>query len=276
MKPKLLLLFLLVCTSVLYSQEYIFGKVSTELGDKLPDAVVINMRTDEKIVSDRDGNFMIAAKNGDEIRVLKNSYDRFVVRISNENFLKPLNISLSKAPYLIEEIELAFQATGNLKKDVKSLDPPKRVVALNSSMDAYMKSPLHEVRPKLSTPSAFAQPNYNAGQVSILGLASAVSSLFNKATQQPLTKANYAETQDFYRRIKTTMDLSFYISQGWDEEEIDRFLIYADASYELAKKYRKSFDVAKISSEMKMAYKEYIKTKKVGSSPTSEIFKNES
>lgn len=276
MKPKLLLLFLLVCTSVLYSQEYIFGKVSTELGDKLPDAVVINMRTDEKIVSDRDGNFMIAAKNGDEIRVLKNSYDRFVVRISNENFLKPLNISLSKAPYLIEEIELAFQATGNLKKDVKSLDPPKRVVALNSSMDAYMKSPLHEVRPKLSTPSAFAQPNYNAGQVSILGLASAVSSLFNKATQQPLTKANYAETQDFYRRIKTTMDLSFYISQGWDEEEIDRFLIYADVSYELAKKYRKSFDVAKISSEMKMAYKEYIKTKKVGSSPTSEIFKNES
>lgn len=276
MKPKLLLLFLLVCTSVLYSQEYIFGKVSTELGDKLPDAVVINMRTDEKIVSDRDGNFMIAAKNGDEIRVLKNSYDRFVVRISNENFLKPLNISLSKAPYLIEEIELAFQATGNLKKDVKSLDPPKRVVALNSSMDAYMKSPLHEVRPKLSTPSAFAQPNYNEGQVSILGLASAVSSLFNKATQQPLTKANYAETQDFYRRIKTTMDLSFYISQGWDEEEIDRFLIYADASYELAKKYRKSFDVAKISSEMKMAYKEYIKAKKVGSSPTSEIFKNES
>lgn len=276
MKPKLLLLFLLVCTSVLYSQEYIFGKVSTELGDKLPDAVVINMRTDEKIVSDRDGNFMIAAKNGDEIRVLKNSYDRFVVRISNENFLKPLNISLSKAPYLIEEIELAFQATGNLKKDVKSLDPPKRVVALNSSMDAYMKSPLHEVRPKLSTPSAFAQPNYNAGQVSILGLASAVSSLFNKATQQPLTKANYAETQDFYRRIKTTMDLSFYISQGWDEEEIDRFLIYADVSYELAKKYRKSFDVAKISSEMKMAYKEYIKTKKVSSSPTSEIFKNES
>lgn len=265
MKPKLLLLFLLVCSSLLFSQEYIFGKVSTDLGDKLPDAVIINMRTDEKIVSDRDGNFMIAAKNGDEIRVLKNTYERFVQKVSSENFLKPLNVTLSKAPYLIEEIELAFQATGNLKKDVKSLDPPKRVVALNSSMDAYMKSPLNEVRPKLSTPSSFAQPNFNAGQVNILGLASAVSSLFNKATQQPLTKANYAETQEFYRRIKTTMDLSFYTQQGWDEEEIDRFLIYADRSYELAKKYRKSFDVAKISSEMKMAYAEYIKTRKIGS-----------
>lgn len=276
MKPKLLLLFLLFCSSFVFCQEFIFGKVATELGDKLPDAVIINMRTDEKIVSDRDGNFMIAAKNGDEIRVLKNTYERFVQKVTTENFSKPLNVSLSKAPYLIEEIELAFQATGNLKKDVKSLDPPKRVVALNSSMGAYMRSPLTEVVPKLSTPSAFAQPNFNAGQADLLKLASALSGLFNKATQQPLTKANYAETQEFYRRIKTTMDLSFYTNQGWDEEEIDRFLIYADRSYELAKKYRKSFDVAKISSEMKMAYKEYIKTKKVSSSPSSEIFKNES
>ena len=61
------------------------------------------------------------------------------------------------------------------------------------------------------------------------------------------------------------MDLSFYTNQGWDEEEIDRFLIYADRSYELAKKYRKSFDVAQISAEMKMAYAEYIKTRKIGS-----------
>ncbi|MCQ4036049.1 hypothetical protein [Kaistella montana] len=276
MKPKLLLLLLLFCSSFLFSQEFIFGKVSTELGDKLPAAVVINMRTDEKILSDRDGNFMITAKNGDEIRVLKNTYERFVQKVTAENFSKPLNVSLSKAPYLIEEIELAFQATGNLKKDVKSLDLPKKVVALNSSMGAYMRSPMTEVVPKLSTPSAFAQPNLNAGQADLLKLASAVSSLFNKATQQPLTKANYAETQEFYRRIKTTMDLSFYTQQGWDEEEIDRFLIYADRTYQLAKKYRKSFDVAQISSEMKMAFKEYIKTRNVKSSPAAEIFKNES
>ncbi|MCB4235955.1 hypothetical protein LDL59_15230 [Kaistella anthropi] len=148
---------------------------------------------------------------------------------------------------------------------MKSLDPPKRVVALNSSMGAYMRSPLTEVVPKLSTPSAFAQPNYNAGQADLLKLASALSGLFNKATQQPLTKANYAETQEFYRRIKTTMDLSFYTNQGWDEEEIDRFLIYADQTYSLAKKYRNNFNITAISWDMKLAYKEYIKTRKVRS-----------
>lgn len=140
MKPKLLLLFLLVCSSLLFSQEYIFGKVSTDLGDKLPDAVIINMRTDEKIVSDRDGNFMIAAKNGDEIRVLKNTYERFVQKVSSENFLKPLNVTLSKAPYLIEEIELAFQATGNLKKDIQHYGDTKKTTKLKSETAKYIRS----------------------------------------------------------------------------------------------------------------------------------------
>lgn len=265
MKIKLLPLFLMMISVSVFSQEFIFGKVSTESGTELPSAVIINMRTDEKILSDKDGNFMIAAKTGDEIRFIKNTYERKIQRITTENFSRPLHISLEKSPYLIEEIELAFNPTGKLKKDVKSLDPPKRVVALNSSMDSYMRTPLTEAVPKVSTPSAFAAPNYSAGQVNLLGLASAISGLLNEATKDPLTKANYAETQDFFRKIKTTMDLSFYTKQGWDEEEIDRFLIYADDVYSLAKKYRKNFNVYAIDTDMKMAFKEYVKTRKIRS-----------
>ena len=265
MTTKLLLLSFLLTALSAYSQEYIFGKVKSEFGNELFETVVINTRNDEKVLTDKDGNYMIYAKPTDQLRFVKSGYERTDVKITIQNYSSSLNVSLSKSPFIIPEVEIAFHPTGNLKKDSRALDQPKKVVALNSSLNSYMMTPLTEVAPKLSTPSAFAQPNYNAGQVNILGLASAVSSLFNKATQQPLTKPNYSETQDFYRRIKTTMDLSFYFNQGWDEEEIDRFLIYADRSYELAKKYRKSFDVAKISSEMKMAYKEYIKTRKIGS-----------
>ena len=137
-------------------------------------------------------------------------------------------------------------------------------MALNSQMKAYMMTPPTEVAPTLSTPSAFAPKDLGAGQMNILGLASAVFGLINKATKEPLTTANYAETQAFFREIKNNLDLSFYTKQGWDEEEIDRFLIYADENYSLAKKYRKIFDVAAISSDMRMAYQEYIKTHKIG------------
>lgn len=275
MKIKLLTLFLMMLSVSVFSQEYIFGKVSTESGTELPNVVIINMRTDEKIVTDKDGYFMTAAKTGDEIRFVKNTYERKIQRITNENFSRPLNISLEKSPYLIEEIELAFNPTGNLKKDVKSLDPPKKVVALNSSMDSYMRISPTEPSPKLITPSAFAPKDFNVGQVDIVKAVSALVGLASKASS-PLTKANYAETQDFFRKIKTTMDLSFYTSQGWDEEELDRFLIYADNVYSLAKKYRKDFNVNAINADMKMAYREYVKTRKIRPSSTSEIFKNKS
>lgn len=265
MKTKLLLLSCLFISFSAFSQEYIFGKIRSEFGPELTNAIIINTRSDEKVTSDQDGNYMIAAKPSDELRFVKSGYERSSVKISTENYSKPLNISLTHSAYLIEEIELAFHATGNLKKDVKLLDPPRKVVALNTSMGSYMRTPPSEPSPKLSTPSAFAPKNLGEGQMNILGLASAVSGLFNKVRENPVTTANYAETQEFYRRIKTTLDLSFYTSHGFDEEEIDRFLLYADESYSLAKKYRKSFNIAAISSDMKLAFKEYIKTRKIKS-----------
>ena len=265
MKTKLLFLLFLTFSIAIFSQQYIIGKVSSEFDTDLQSVIIFNTRTDEKVLSDKDGNFMITAKQFDELRFIKSGYDRKSSKISAQNFLEPLNITLSKSPYDIAEVELTFQATGNLKKDIKALEPSKRVVALNSAMNSYMMTPPTDVAPKLSMPSAFAPPNYSAGQVNVLGIASALVGLIKKAKNPTPTTPNYAETQEFYRRIKNTMDLSFYTSRGFDEEEIDRFLIYADQNYSLAKLYRKSFDVSAIDMAMKLAYKEYIKTHKVGS-----------
>lgn len=262
---KTILFFISIDRDRRILQEYIFGKVKSEFGNEIADAIVINVRTDEKVLSDRDGNFMIASKPTDELRIVKSGFERFQVKITSENFTQPLNVALTKVPYLIPEVEIAFQPTGNIRKDSKTLDPPKKVVALNSSMDTYMKSPSTEVQPRLKTPSAFAGPNFSAGQVNVIGLVSAAVGLLTKATSKPITQANYAETQQFYNRIKLEVDLSFYTQQGWDEEEIDRFLIYADKSFSLAKKYRDSFPIDRIAADMRMAYIGYIKTRKVKS-----------
>ena len=264
MKTKLLFVLFFLLSVSAFSQEYIFGKVSSEFGNDLQDATVLNVRTDEKAQTDKHGNYMIAAKSFDELRFVKSGYDRNSVKVSAQNYTQPLNISLLKSPYLIPEVELAFHASGNLKKDIKNLGPSKKVIALNTKMTNYMRSPVTEVVPKLTTPSSFAAPDYNAGQVNVLGIVSAISGLLGKA-KNPQTTANFAETQEFFRRIKNTLDLSFYTAQGWDEEEIDRFLIYADETYSLAKKYRKTFDVQAITLDMKLAYREYIKTHKINS-----------
>lgn len=271
MKTKLLFVLFLIISGAAFSQQYIFGKIASEFDTALEDVVIYNTRSEEKIFSDRYGNFMIAAKPTDELRFIKNGYDRNSIKISPQNFSSPLNITLSKSPYDIAEVQIAYQLTGNLRKDVRSLDKPQKIVALNSALGAYMLTPPTTVAPKLTTPSAFAGPNYGAGQVPLLsigdgsngGLLGLVAkSIFKKNNKT--TTPNYAETQAFYRRIKTEIDLSFYTSQGWAEEQIDKFLLYADATYSLAKKYRNTFDVAAINADMKLAFKEYIKTHKTG------------
>lgn len=208
---------------------------------------------------------MLSAKLSDILRFVKSGYDRVEVQITASNYSSSLDIKLLKSPFLIPEVELSFQPTGNLTKDSKVLDQPKRVVALNSMLDNYMKSPPIVAEPKLSTPAAFAPHDLNAGHVNLLGAASALVKLFRKATEKPLTTPNYVETQDFYRRVKSSLDLSFYRKYGMDDEAIDRFLIYADENYSLAKKYRNNFNPVTISFEMKLAFSEYSKTHKIKS-----------
>ena len=121
MKAKLLALLLVIVSVSAFSQEYIFGKVKSEFGNEIADAIVINVRKDEKVLSDRDGNFMIASKPTDELRIVKSGVERFHVKITSENFTQPLNVTLTKVPYLIPEVEIAFLPTGNIGKDSKSL-----------------------------------------------------------------------------------------------------------------------------------------------------------
>lgn len=264
MKIKLLLLLLLSISGWISAQQIVIGKVVSEDGRALPGVTILNARTDEKVVSNSFGDFSISARTHDELRLSRSGYDRVTKPISAVNFSAPLNIVLLRTPYDIAAVEIAPQLTGVLAKDIKNLGPPKRVIALNSAMNLYMMTPLTQPLPKLTVPSAFAPPNMNAGMVDLGALASLVGSVISRRNTSKPTKANYAETQAFYRQIKNSVDLTFYTKQGWTEEDIDRFIIYADRYSDLAKKYRKDFNAAVIEREMKVAYVQYVKSHKVG------------
>jgi len=265
MKIKLFSLLILLCSIKIFSQsDYILGNVSNESGDKLPFASIYNLRTDQVVVSDKMGNFAIAAKSSDELRIVRSGYERKSITINPESFLKSLEVRLTTIPQEIEEVKLAFKPTGILKKDVTRLNPPPKIVALNSAMNLYMRTPLSEVTPKISTPSAFQQKDFSAGQLNVLGLAGAIGGLMKKAGESPKTTADYAETQEFYKRVKVAINLDYYTQYGLDEYDFDIFLAYADQAYNLAKNYRKNFNKAAIEYKLKEAFTEYIRTNKFG------------
>lgn len=255
-----LLLFFFVFAPLSAQKNYLIGKVSTEFGQNLAHATVHNIRTDEISEADVNGNFIIQANPSDEIRFSKAGYERISKKLSDASFREPLAVVLLRLPAEIEEVKIAFVPTGDLKKDIAYLQPSAKVSRLNADMKAYMMTPPTEQAPVNKIPSAFAPPNFSAGQVNVVGAVAALAKLIGKAAKPEPKTPNYAEIQDFYRRVKDVVDIGYYKEYGLSEYDVDRFLAYADQRLSLTKKYYRNFNRTAIESELKMVFQEYLKT----------------
>jgi hypothetical protein len=272
MKTKILLLFFLCSLTFLSAQkQYVLGNVKNEAQDNIPQTYIYNTRTEELTQTDVSGNFIIAAIPTDEIRVVKSGFERAFVKIVTQNFTQPLQLILSKLPFDIEEVTIVFQPSGNLKKDLAYFKTSAKTEKLNTELTNYAMGSMTEVIPQNKIPSMFAPKNLNQGQISLLGIGEGAGGLLNllgKAISGKKTNSsppNYAQVEDFYRRVKGVIDLDYFKSYGISDYDFDIFLAYVDQSNSLAKKYHQNFNKFEIESELKIALVEYLKTHKIGS-----------
>ncbi|MCQ4138814.1 carboxypeptidase-like regulatory domain-containing protein [Chryseobacterium sp. EO14] len=127
-------LFFINCNA----QNYIFGKVTSEDKNEMPEVTVINIRTDERVLTNRDGHFMISGRAGDELRFVKSGYERTNSKITQENITAPVNVTMIRAAKLIAEVEIKKNITGDIKIDAKNLNPPRKVEKLKNDLAKYM------------------------------------------------------------------------------------------------------------------------------------------
>ena len=118
-----------------YSQEYIFGKVKSEFGNELFETVVINTRNDEKVLTDKDGNYMIYAKPTDQLRFVKSGYERTDVKITIQNYSSSLNVSLKETNLSNVQTKylLPFLKSNNSSFDLFSNNLFKTLIAYSLS-----------------------------------------------------------------------------------------------------------------------------------------------
>ncbi|MCF2221745.1 carboxypeptidase-like regulatory domain-containing protein [Chryseobacterium sp. PS-8] len=121
-----------------HAQNYIFGKVTSEDNDEMPEVTVINIRTDERVLTNRDGHFMISGRAGDELRFIKSGYELTNRKITQENITAPVNVTMIRAAELIAEVEIKKNITGDIKIDAKNLNPPRKVEKLKNDLAKYM------------------------------------------------------------------------------------------------------------------------------------------
>ncbi|MFZ4932062.1 hypothetical protein [Chryseobacterium sp. Mn2064] len=245
--------------SLILAQQKISGKIVKSGGAEVNPVLIVNLTNNERVQSDDTGRFQIEVLENDEIRFVKEGYYRFSKKISKEDLDTPLTISLQRMEIEIPEVKIQYKPTGNLAKDSQHLNESSKVQNLKSEMSDYMYTPLNEPLPNNTISKTFTGHDFKAGQVDLLGVFKAFSGLINKATQPKITKANYFETQDFLARVKRDINLDFLKRYGMDDEQIDKFLLYANKTRLLAKKYRKNFKDDVVEFEIKVAFGEYKK-----------------
>ncbi len=154
---KTFLFFLLQFSFFANAQQLIIGQISTDGSAKVPNVLVLNMNTNEQTYSDNSGNYLLKASVNDEVRFIKQNFERVNVKIKPEDFTKPFNISMRFQTQNIEEVEIAFRPSGNLKKDNALLNDSRKVAALKNDISYYIikKSDPSILRPKQGD---FVQP----------------------------------------------------------------------------------------------------------------------
>ena len=71
---------------------------------------------------------------------MKNGYERTVILVQENHFKKSLNISLIKNAQEIQEVEIVYQPTGNLSKDIQHYGDTKKTTKLKSETAKYIRS----------------------------------------------------------------------------------------------------------------------------------------
>lgn len=262
---KLVTVIALLMIIFTFSQQNISGKIVDEDHNNLSAVLIFNTTQNIKTYSNFSGEFSIEANENDEVKFIKEGFYRLDKFIKKEIFNSQLQVQLTRAEALIQEVKIDYKPSGDFAKDSKRLDDSKKVASLKSELNDYMKSELNEPLPKNEISKTFKGHDFQAGHASVnlLTIFGEVSGLIKKATGPKITTPNYAETQNFLARVKAEVNLTMFEKYGMDEEKIDYFLAYAEKVNHLSKKYRKDFNADTILSELQNAFGEFSKLNKL-------------
>lgn len=225
MKLKLFFFLFLIFSVYIHAQSYIFGKITSEDGAEIQDVNVINIRTDEMVISNRDGHFMVSGKAGDELRFVKPGYERLTKKVSQENIQSPMNISLTRSTIQIPEVEVKKGLTGNLKIDTKNYNKPQKVIKLTKEIDRYIAQK-SDPRILAARPGEFIQPK---------GEGFSIGKVKNKWDDVDLIKYIRASLgDDYFTDLKIEKPLidhfiSYVLAGGFERKKILKYGFCSDA-----------------------------------------------
>lgn len=251
---KILPFIFLILFFKFHGQETLSGKVVTEQSTELGGVLVVNINTDEKTYTNAEGNFKILAKKGDEIRFLKEKYDRASISVFYVDFQKKLKIILIKTPIEIKEVQIKPSLTGNLNKDSKSLNKRNRNQELQDAIG--LPPPPEKPREKPADVAKDILLPIITGNLNIQAIYDVASGKAKR--QKRLYK--YQDLQENIAWARQKIEDEYFINLGIPREEINSFIEYSFAKNPFALRYAKAKNVSGFLIQIEEPAISFVKT----------------
>ncbi|MET3537742.1 hypothetical protein [Chryseobacterium limigenitum] len=220
MKNKYLIFFcfiFLCIAKTVYAQSFVNGTVLSEDGFSISNVLVYNIANQKKTYTDSEGKFNIEGNISEELRFIKDGYERKSEKIGNSFALKVL---LIKMPFEIEEVRLN-NLSGNLLTDSKrmKIDNSKEKLEKDIGLPK-LKGVQRERVPTVSNdvivPLLFGSIKVDALYKLISGDARRMKSLYK-----------YQDLQEKVKWIRERIENDYFVRYKIPEEKIGEFLEFA-------------------------------------------------
>lgn len=236
---KKFLLFYFICISVFVFSQTISGVVVSEESARVPKTLIININSDQKVWSNELGEFSINAKNGDEIRFVKENYEREKIIINNNLYL---TIRLAKIPMEIEEVQIENKNIAAAKKEEL-----RKSIGLPKGPDKPREKPAEAVNDIL-LPLIGIPPTVKI---------QAIYDVLSGKSRRLRRLYKYEDLQEGLAWIKNNIDQEYFTEAGIAPDKLNDFLIFSLRD-EKVLMYMKAKNVGGITISLDNNIKDYL------------------
>lgn len=240
---KSFLFFAFLCSTLLLSQQTVTGKIVDDNGDNLSAVIVVNMTTDKKVYSNAEGMFSIEANLNDELRFVKQDFNRTSRRVLTNGINSQLFITLHQIPRDVGEVKIVKKLSGDLEVDsriVAKVDKGEQV------RDAVgLPQPIGKMREKPAEVKSVLLPIL-LGNLNVQGVYDLIS---GKARRQK-RQYRYDDLQEHILWVRNRVEDDYFTKAGIPADRISEFIEFSFAVKPQVRTYVKARNLSGVMLRM--------------------------
>lgn len=222
MKNKYLifLCFVFLCIAkTIQAQSVVNGTVLSEDGFSISNVLVFNIDTQKKTYTDSEGKFILEGKFNEELRFIKDDYERKSKIIRNTSNLK---VTLIKLPIEIEEVKIKH-ISGNLLTDSKRI----RVDNSTEKLKKEIGIPEPKGKQREKVPTVVNDVFFPLLSLSPTIKIQELYTLISGDNRRMKALYKYEDLQENVKWIRERIDDDYFVKFNIPRERIREFLEFA-------------------------------------------------